>query len=107
MQEKNNPRASGQSYLWVLVKGMLMGAADIVPGVSGGTMALITGIYERLLFALKSLIPEFFQLVKHRKLSVFWNNIDGYFLASLLLGILISILALAKVISFLIANYPI
>lgn len=92
---------------WVLIKGMLMGAADIVPGVSGGTIAFITGIYERLLNALKMMLPSFFQLIKQRNLKKFVEQTDLYFLLTLFLGILISVVSLAKVISFLMLNYPI
>lgn len=84
-----------------------MGAADIVPGVSGGTIAFITGIYERLLNALKMMLPSFFQLIKQRNLKKFVEQTDLYFLLTLFLGILISVVSLAKVISFLMLNYPI
>jgi len=93
--------------VWVLIKGMLMGAADIVPGVSGGTIAFITGIYERLLQALKALLPEFFALLKHRRLQVFLKETDFWFLLTLFAGILTSVITLAKGITFLMTNYPI
>ena len=93
--------------IWVLIKGLLMGAADIVPGVSGGTVAFITGIYERLLTALKSILPEFLLLLKSRKFTQFWMSIDGGFLLTLFSGILISVLSLAKIISYLLMVYPI
>lgn len=93
--------------IWVLIKGMLMGAADIVPGVSGGTIAFITGIYERLLCALKALLPEFFALIKHKQLQVFLKETDFWFLLTLFAGILISVITLAKGITFLMSNYPI
>jgi len=93
--------------IWVLVKGLLMGAADIVPGVSGGTVAFITGIYERLLTALKSILPEVLRLLKSRKFTQFWVSIDGGFLLTLFSGILISVLSLAKIISYLLSEYPI
>lgn len=93
--------------LWVLIKGMLMGAADIVPGVSGGTIAFITGIYERLLHALKIFLPSFFNLIRHKRLKRFFNESDFLFLLTLFSGILISVISLAKVISFLMVSYPI
>lgn len=92
---------------WVFVKGMLMGAADIVPGVSGGTVAFITGIYERLLNALKMLLPAFFTLVKKRDFKHFISETDLIFLVTLFAGILVSVASLAKVISHLMVNYPI
>ena len=92
---------------WVFVKGMLMGAADIVPGVSGGTIAFITGIYERLLNALKMLLPAFFALIKKRKFKHFISETDLIFLVTLFAGILVSVASLAKLISHLMVNYPI
>lgn len=84
-----------------------MGAADIVPGVSGGTIAFITGIYERLIFALKEIPVAFIQLVKQRKLSEFWSKIDGTFLLTLFSGIIVSALLLARLITFLLKEHPI
>ena len=75
-----------------------MGAADIVPGVSGGTIAFITGIYERLLNSLQSIVPEFFHLVKSRDFPGFWKQINGAFLLTLFSGILLSVLIFAKLI---------
>jgi len=93
--------------LWVLFKGILMGAADIVPGVSGGTVAFITGIYERLLQALKAILPAFIDLVKSRQWVVFWQTVDGAFLLTLFSGILISVVSLAKIITYLLLHHPI
>ena len=84
--------------LWVLIKGMLMGAADIVPGVSGGTVAFITGIYERLLHALKMFLPSFFSFIKHKQFKRFLLESDFVFLLTLFSGILISVISLAKAI---------
>lgn len=92
---------------WVLVKGLLMGAADIVPGVSGGTIAFITGIYERLLNALKLFLPSLLSFTKHKNLPLFLKSSDCIFLITLFSGILISIVSLAKLISFLMVYYPI
>ena len=92
---------------WVLIKGMLMGAADIVPGVSGGTVAFITGIYERFLHALKNFMPLLFGLVKHKAFKRFLHESDCIFLVTLFSGILISVVSLAKAISFLMVHYPI
>jgi len=84
-----------------------MGAADIVPGVSGGTVAFITGIYERLLQALKAILPAFIDLVKSRQWVVFWQTVDGAFLLTLFSGILISVVSLAKIITYLLLHHPI
>lgn len=92
---------------WLFLKGMLMGAADIVPGVSGGTIAFITGIYERLLVSLQSILPALFALIKDRNFSGFWKTINGTFLMTLFSGILLSVLILAKLIVYLLINHPI
>ncbi len=92
---------------WVFVKGMLMGAADIVPGVSGGTVAFITGIYERLLHALKMLLPAFFGLIKSKQFKRFIEATDLLFLITLFSGILVSVASLAKIISYLMVHFPI
>lgn len=84
-----------------------MGAADIVPGVSGGTIAFITGIYERLLTSLKSILPSFIVLLKNRDIPSFWGKINGTFLLTLFAGILLSVILFAKIIAYLLVNHPI
>ncbi|MBX2807231.1 MAG: DUF368 domain-containing protein [Cellvibrionaceae bacterium] len=84
-----------------------MGAADLVPGVSGGTVAFITGIYQRLLAALKSLNPLSLRLWLREGFKAFWAAIDGGFLLILFAGILTSVLSLATIISHALAQYPI
>ncbi|WP_336146208.1 DUF368 domain-containing protein [Marinobacter salarius] len=86
---------------------MAMGAADIVPGVSGGTIAFITGIYFRLLEAINAVPQAFFQHLIRGQARQFWAACDGTFLLSLLAGILGSIATLASVISHALATYPI
>ncbi len=84
-----------------------MGAADIVPGVSGGTIAFITGIYEELILSLKSInAVAVRKLFKEGILSA-WQHINGNFLVVLFSGILVSLLSLAKVLSYLLENQPI
>ena len=83
-----------------------MGAANVVPGVSGGTIALITGIYERLIDALKSFDSEALKLGVGFKFSALWKKIDGLFLTSLILGVLISIVTLAQVLEYQFKNHP-
>jgi len=92
---------------WLFFKGVLMGAADVVPGVSGGTIAFITGIYERLLVSLQSIVPALIDLLKDRNLSSFWEKINGTFLSTLFTGILLSVLLFAKLIAYLLFNHPI
>ncbi|HTO20266.1 MAG TPA: DUF368 domain-containing protein, partial [Pseudomonas sp.] len=82
------------------IKGMAMGAVDVVPGFSGGTMALITGIYDRLLAALAA-TPQALGLFVRGRIRQAWQACDASFLLVLLLGIATSIFSLAKGISYL------
>ncbi|MBZ4652480.1 MAG: hypothetical protein JG761_1280 [Proteiniphilum sp.] len=94
-------------YLLLTLKGMAMGAADVVPGVSGGTIALITGIYEELIFSIKSINLKALKLLFTGKGAAFWKAINGNFLLSVLLGIGISIFSLARGLTYLLEHYPI
>lgn len=84
-----------------------MGGADVVPGVSGGTVAFITGIYQELLDSIKSINGDAFNLIKQGYFKDFWKHINGTFLLVLLSGVFTSLLSLAKLITYLLANYPI
>lgn len=95
------------SYLQWIIKGMAMGAADVVPGVSGGTLAFILGIYERLLNAISAVNLQALKLLGQRRFKAFWLHIDGAFLLCLLTGILCSIFSLASVISWLLEHRPV
>uniref|UniRef100_UPI00404788C5 DUF368 domain-containing protein n=1 Tax=Algoriphagus sp. TaxID=1872435 RepID=UPI00404788C5 len=99
----NSLKKYGLNYL----KGMAMGAADIVPGVSGGSIALIAGIYQQLLDSINSFHIENLLLLKAFQIKEFYARVNGNFLLSLLLGILTSIFALSRVITFLMDEYPI
>jgi len=83
-----------------------MGAADVVPGVSGGTIALITGIYDRLLAALANADRHTLGLVLKGRIGAAWSRIDGAFLLSLMMGIGTAVLTLAGLIDWLLANHP-
>ncbi len=96
-----------KDYLTISLKGIGMGAADVVPGVSGGTIAFITGIYEELINSIKSINFSSLKLLFQGKISDFWKAINGTFLFSLIVGIFISILSLAKLIEFLLEDYPV
>ncbi len=98
----NTPR---QLFL-IFLRGIAMGAADAVPGVSGGTVALITGIYSRLIQAIRAFDAEAIGLFLKGKWVIFWKKIDGSFLVSLLAGVLASLVALSRVILYLLATYP-
>ena len=95
------------SYAMITLKGIGMGAADVIPGVSGGTIAFLTGIYEELLGSIKSINAQAFKLLFTGKLGQFWKHINGNFLISLILGIGISFFSLAKLMQYLMANEPI
>lgn len=84
-----------------------MGAADVVPGVSGGTIAFITGIYEELIDSIKSINANTLMLILKLKLVEFWKSINGGFLLAVLAGIFVSIFSLAKLISYLLEAHPI
>ena len=84
-----------------------MGAADVVPGVSGGTIAFISGIYEELLESISSVSFKTIQVLRTQGFAEAWKQINGNFLISLLVGIGISVVSLAKIISWLLENEPV
>ena len=89
------------------LKGMGMGAADIVPGVSGGSIALITGIYEELLRSINSFNAENLKLLLKFEFKAFFQAVNGAFLLSLFLGIMTSIFSLSKLITYMMKEHPI
>jgi putative membrane protein len=93
-------------YVFFFLRGMAMGAADVVPGVSGGTIAFITGIYERLLNAIKSVNPTAFRLLFKEGILAAWKYVDGSFLASLFAGIVVSLVSLSKILKWCLEAYP-
>lgn len=94
-------------YLVISLKGMAMGAADVVPGVSGGTIAFISGIYEELLASISAVNFNTLKVLKNEGIAAAWEKVNGNFLSALLFGIFISVLSLSKLISFLLENHPI
>ena len=94
-------------YFVLLLKGMAMGAADVVPGVSGGTIAFISGIYEELLETINSVNIGALKTLKKEGVKAAWKSINGNFIVTLFLGIGISIASLAKLISYLLEAHPI
>lgn len=93
--------------MFLALKGMAMGAADVVPGVSGGTIAFIVGIYDELINSIKSINAHSIKLLFTGKIAAFWKAINGNFLCSLLLGIGISVFSLAKLITYLLVHEPV
>lgn len=111
--DKNVPTTTSdgpKQLLGIYIRGMAMGAADIVPGVSGGTIALIAGIYERLINALSSIGPNLWQIFRQKGgikgLLAVWREVDATFLLFLVLGIGTSLITLAGVIKHLLDNQP-
>lgn len=96
-----------KDYAVLTLKGMAMGAADVVPGVSGGTIAFIAGIYDELINSIKSINMHSLKLLFTGKIAAFWKAVNGYFLFALLLGIAISVFSLAKLITYLLLNEPV
>ena len=96
-----------KDYFFLSLKGVAMGAADVVPGVSGGTIAFITGIYEELLNTINAVNFDALKTLKQEGLKSFWKQINGNFIVALFLGIGISIASLAKLITYLMANQAI
>lgn len=96
-----------KQYAVILLKGIAMGAADVVPGVSGGTIAFISGIYEELLNSISNINLKAVKTLKKEGLKEAWKQINGNFLASLFIGVFISIVSLAKVISWLLVHQPV
>ncbi|WP_127024824.1 DUF368 domain-containing protein [Flagellimonas beolgyonensis] len=94
-------------YIFITLKGMAMGAADVVPGVSGGTIAFISGIYEELITSINNINLSLIGIFKKDGIKAVWNKINGNFLVSLFIGIFISVLSLAKFLSWLLENEPV
>lgn len=100
-------KRSLKDYAVIALKGMAMGAADVVPGVSGGTIAFISGIYEELLSTISSINVSALKTLKSKGIKAAWQQINGNFLIALFIGIFISVVSLAKGISYLLATKPI
>ena len=94
-------------YFLLYLKGIAMGSADLVPGVSGGTIAFITGIYEQLLNSIKSVDAQALNYLRRFEFKALWEHVNGTFLLVLLAGIATSVVTLAKVITHLLGEYPI
>lgn len=94
-------------YIANFFKGMGVGSANVIPGVSGGTIALITGIFERLINALKSFNLTAIKLFFTGKFKEFAKHTDLWFLASVGSGVVVAILTIARIFEYLFANYPI
>ena len=96
-----------KDYFVIGLKGLAMGAADVVPGVSGGTIAFISGIYEELLGSISNVNMNLFKTLKSQGVKAAWIQLNGSFLLALFTGIFVSIVSLAKIIKYLLENEPI
>lgn len=96
-----------KDYALLTLKGIGMGAADVVPGVSGGTIAFIVGIYEELIDSIKSINLTSLKMLCSLKFSRFWKAVNGNFLLAILSGIGLSVFSLAKLITYLLVQEPV
>lgn len=96
-----------KDYALISLKGIAMGAADAVPGVSGGTIAFISGIYEELISAISGINLSLFTTLKKEGFSAFWKQLNGNFLLALFIGILTSFVSFMRLAKYLIEVYPI
>ncbi len=96
-----------REYISLFLKGVGMGAANVIPGVSGGTIALITGIFEKLIHSIKSFDLTAFKFLFTGKLKRFTEHVNLDFLVAVFLGIAVSIFTLARLLGFLFDNYPV
>jgi putative membrane protein len=98
-------KRTAKDFVGIAARGVLMGAADAVPGVSGGTIAFMTGIYEELISSLKkcSSAP---QILFTQGIKASWTHINGSFLLTLFSGVIISLVSISRLVVFLLDNYP-
>lgn len=101
-------KRKGHPFFSLFIRGLAMGAAEVVPGVSGGTIALLTGVYERLIESIRTIgSPALKEIFRKGGLPRFWKAIDGNFLVALLLGMGAAILLFSRVITLLLESYPV
>ncbi len=96
-----------KDYLIISFKGLAMGAADAVPGVSGGTIAFISGIYEELITSISNVNASLFKTLFSKGIKAFWEQVNGNFLLALLSGIIISFVSFMKLAKYLLENHPV
>ncbi|MFN8690487.1 MAG: DUF368 domain-containing protein, partial [Cyclobacteriaceae bacterium] len=96
-----------KDYGLLYLKGLSMGGADVIPGVSGGTIAFITGIYDELLHSIKSIDAETIRLVFTFRIAEAWKKVNGNFLIVLIAGLATAWISLARAMKYLLDNYQI
>ncbi|HZI26436.1 MAG TPA: DUF368 domain-containing protein, partial [Chryseolinea sp.] len=94
-------------YIFLYVKGICMGASEVIPGVSGSTAALLTGIYRELIDSLRSIDRASLRLLLKKEFGAFWKHINGTFLATVLAGMLTGLLSFARLILYALKYNPI
>ncbi|MBW1680703.1 MAG: DUF368 domain-containing protein [Deltaproteobacteria bacterium] len=107
MREGAAPERTWKDYLLLGLKGFIMGASDVIPGVSGGTMAFILGIYEELIDAIRSFNLKSFRLLASLRWESFRKAVAWPFLLAVGVGILTAIFSLARVLEWLLQNRPV
>lgn len=101
------PSRTTSQHLGIVARGSLMGAADAVPGVSGGTIAFMTGIYEELIYSLKQCGPSVLPILFKQGVRHAWQHINGTFLMALFTGVILSLLTVSRVVLYLLAHHPV
>src|SRR5690606_9390611 len=87
---------------WLLIKGIIMGAANKVPGVSGGMFAFVAGFYEEFIYSLQKVNRKAFKLIWGGRFKSFYRYVNGQFLGLLILGMVISYFSVSKILDYLI-----
>ncbi len=105
--QPNQMKRRLSDYLVISLKGLAMGAADAVPGVSGGTIAFISGIYEELISTISNIKPPLFKTLFKEGLKPFWKALNGNFLLALVSGIIVSFVSFMKLAKYLLENHPV
>lgn len=106
-QHPTKRQRNAHQYVGIALRGALMGAADAVPGVSGGTIAFMTGIYEELIGSLKNCNPVAVKLIFSDGIKAAWHYINGNFLVALFAGVILSLASVARGVIYLLEHYPI
>lgn len=96
-----------KDYLIISLKGIAMGAADAVPGVSGGTIAFISGIYEELISTISNINISLFKTLFTKGIKSFWKDLNGNFILALMIGIIISFISFMRLAKYLLENHPV
>ena len=91
--------------VWLVLKGLAMGAANKVPGVSGGMVAFVAGFYEEFIYSLQKVNGKAFKLLINGRFKSFWQYINGQFLGLLILGMVISYFSVSKLLDYLLIHY--